>query len=273
MYDSTLESTWNVHVPESREDSGVNQAENRFATFVNSALRKPIVWVISIIALVGFLNSGKPVSQPSPSSTVSHQPSIPKERSVVVPLAETRTRDPSSSFHVTPEAGQNLSQPIPRVERQPISLPTATRIGRYRVPHGRGNLRIINGTDFDAVVRLGEYAEHRRLLASLYVKAGQEVTIQDIGEGAYRLAFSLGIDWDQATKEFRKDKAYTMFDEPFEFEETREDREVKTDEGLEVRTTVRSTGAVATLHRVTYGNAKTSSIDENTLDRLFEDRD
>lgn len=272
MYDSTIESAWNVHVPEGNEDSGGNQAQKHVTAVVISVLRKPIFWVISIAALMVVLNSGKPVSI---TTLDSQQNSLIKERSVVVPPAETRTREPSSSSHFTPEAGRNLSQPIPRVERQPLSLPTGTRTERYRVPlpSGRGNLRIVNGTDLDAIVRLGEYAKHRRPLVSLYVKAGQEVAIHDIGEGAYRLAFSLGIDWDQATKEFRHDKAYTMFDEPFEFEETREVREVKTDEGLEVQTTVSSTEAIATLHAVPDGHAKTSSIDRNTFDRLFEDRD
>jgi len=273
MYDSTLESAWNVHIPEGSEDVGTSQAENRSAAFLRSALRKPIVWGILIVALLVILNSGRPVSQPSPSSTMSHQSSMPKERSVVVPPVGTRTGDSGSSSHASSEAGQNLSRPIPSAERQPISRPTGTRIGRYRVPHGRGNLRIVNGTDLDAVVRLGEYAEQRRLLVSLYVKAGQEAVIHDIGEGAYRLAFSLGIDWDQATKGFRRHKAYQVFDEPFEFQETREVREVRTDEGLEVQTTIGSTQAVITLHRVPGGRARTSSIDDKTFDRLFEDRE
>lgn len=156
-----------------------------------------------------------------------------------------------------------------------MSLPTGTRIEPYPVPlpPGRGNLRIVNGSDLDAVVRLGEYAEHRRPLASLYVKAGQEVTIHDIGEGAYRLAFSLGIDWDQATKEFRKDKAFTMFDEPFRFEETTRVTEIETNDGPKTRSSVRFVKAVATLHAVPDGHAKTTLIDKETFDRLFEDRD
>ena len=284
MYDSTLESTWNIHVPESNEHSGGRQAENPVTAVASSGQRKPIYWVTSVtglvlvwailvMAIVFVLNSEKLVSQPSLMSTVPHQTSPSKEESFLAPPTQSETQDTSSSSHVTPEADRDLGQPIPRLERQPLSLPTGTRIGQYRVPPGRGNLRIVNGTDLDAVVRLGEYAEHRRPLASLYVKAGQEVTIHDIGEGAYRLAFSLGIDWNQATKEFRNDKAYTMFDEPFEFEETTKIREIKTEDGLKTQTMVKFVEAVATLHAVPDGHAKTSSITKNTFDRLFDDRD
>ncbi|MEK7764386.1 MAG: hypothetical protein AAB433_22665 [Nitrospirota bacterium] len=170
-----------------------------------------------------------------------------------------------------------MSQPIPRVERQPISLATGTSVGLSSVPLGRGNLRIVNGTPLDALVKLGAYAEDGRPQASLYVKlyvkAGEEFTINDIGEGAYRLVFSLGIDWDQATEGFRKDKAFTMFDEPFEFKEIREVEEISEGEKRGTRTRIKFVEAVATLHAVLDGHAKTSSIDEQAFDRLFEDRD
>ncbi len=331
MYDSTLESVWNVHVPESNEHSGGHQAENSFTAVVNSGLRKPIVWVtsvtalvivwaISVMAIVVTLNSEKLVSPPSLMSTALPQTSLPQERSVVDPLTEVRARDfrsspgtlekglsvaptstalpqtslprervslappiqiqtqyPNASSHITPEAGRDMSQPIPRVERQPISLATGTSVGLSSVPLGRGNLRIVNGTPLDALVKLGAYAEDGRPQASLYVKlyvkAGEEFTINDIGEGAYRLVFSLGIDWDQATEGFRKDKAFTMFDEPFEFKEIREVEEISEGEKRGTRTRIKFVEAVATLHAVLDGHAKTSSIDEQAFDRLFEDRD
>lgn len=166
-----------------------------------------------------------------------------------------------------------MSQLIPRVARQPISLATGTPVGMSTVPLGRGNLRIVNGTRLDALVKLGEYTEHRRPLALLYVKAGEEFTIHDIGEGGYRLAFSLGMDWDQDTKEFRRDRIYTVFDEPFEFEEITKIREVKTEDGLETQTRVNFVYAVATLHAVPDGHAITHVIDKETFDRLFTVRD
>lgn len=288
MYDSTLESTWNIHVPESNEHFGGRQAENPFTAVVSSGQRKPIYWVTSVtglvivwailvMAIVFILNSEKLVSQPSLMSTAPHQTSPPKEEVFLAPPTQSETQDTSSTSHVTPEADRDMSQPIPRVERQPLSLPTGTRIGQYRVPPGRGNLRIVNGTPLDALVKLGAYAEDGRPRASLYVKlyvkAGEEFTINDIGEGAYRLAFSLGIDWDQTKEEFRKDKAFTMFYEPFKFEETTRVTEIETNDGPKTRTSVRFVEAVATLHAVPDGHAKTSSIDKNTFDRLFDDRD
>lgn len=286
MYDSTLESTWNAHVPESNEHSGGRQAENPFTTVVNSGLRKPIfwvtsvtglviVWAISVMAIVFILNSEKLVSQPSLMSPVPHQTSPPKEEAFLVPPTQSETQDTSSSSHVTPEADRDMSQPIPRIERQPISLATGVWVGPPHDSdfHGLGKLRIVNGTSLDALVRLGKYAEHGSLLESRYVKAGDEFTINDIGEGGYRLAFSLGIDWDQDTEEFRQDKVYTVFDEPFEFKETTEIKEVQTRGGSKKRTSIGFVEAVATLHGVLGGHAKTSSIDKNTFDRLFDDRD
>lgn len=327
MYDSTLESTWNVHVSESDEDSGGHQAESHFAAVVNSGLRKPIYWVtsvtalvigwaISVMAIVLILNSGKLLSQPSLMSTAPHLITLPKERSVVAPLTEVRTRDfqpspgapekglsvaptstalpqaslpnervslappiqirtqdPSDSSFITPEANQEKHSLIPRVELQPMSLPTGIRIGLYRVPPGRGSLRIVNGTHLDALVRFGEYAEHRRPLASLYIKAGEELKINDIGEGDYRLAFSLGIDWDQDTKEFRQNKVYTVFDELFEFKEITRITEIETNDGPKTRTSIRFVEAIATLHAVPDGHAKATLIDKKTFDHLFEGHD
>ncbi|NOT95588.1 MAG: J domain-containing protein [Nitrospira sp.] len=332
MYDSTLESTWNIHVPESNEHSGGRQAENPFTAVVSSGQRKPIYWVTSVtglvivwailvMAIVFMLNSEKLVSQPSLMSTALHPTSLPQERSVVVPLTEVRTRDfrlspvtpgkglsvaPTStaphqtalpkeevflatptqsgtqdtipSSHVTPEADRDMSQPIPRVERQPFSFPARLRSPRCPeqsgVPSGRGSLKIVNGTQADALVQLGEYAERGgRLLNCKYVKAGQGITIEQIGEGAYRLAFSLGRDFDNATERFRNDRAYTVFDEPFEFKETREVEEISEGEKRGTRTRIRFVEAVATLHAVLDGHAETSSIDEQAFDRLFDDRD
>lgn len=288
MYDSTLESAWNVHVPESNEHSGGHQAENPFTAVVNSGLRKPIVWgtsvtalviiwAISVMAIVFILNSEKLVSPPSLMSTALPQTSLPRERVSLAPPIQIRTQYPNASSHITSEAGRDMSQPIPRVERQPISLATGTPVGLSSVPLGRGNLRIVNGTPLDALVKLGAYAEDGRPRASLYVKlyvkAGEEFTINDIGEGAYRLAFSLGIDWDQATEGFRKDKAFTLFDEPIEFKEIREVEEISEGEKRGTRIRIKAVTAVATLHAVPDGQAKTSSIDEQAFDRLFEDRD
>ena len=87
------------------------------------------------------------------------------------------------------------------------------------------------------------------------------------------MAFSLGHDFDNATERFRNDRAYTVFDEPFEFKEIREVEEISEGEKRGTRTRIRFVEAVATLHAVLDGHAETSSIDEQAFDRLFEDRD
>ncbi|MHC9062215.1 energy transducer TonB [Nitrospira sp. CMX1] len=179
-----------------------------------------------------------------------------------------------NSHDAVSQSEQGISYPTPRIARPPISLKTGDTIKKPLVAprSGRGSLRIINGTDVDAVFKFGDYDGGGGFIAYKYIKSRQEYVEQNIAEGAYRLAFSLGSDWDQAQEEFRENRQFMMFEEPFEFEETAEVRELRADDGIETQTTFRFVEAVATLHAVSGGHAKTESLTRATFERLFEER-
>lgn len=199
---------------------------------------------------------------------------VPKERILPAVPARAATQYANRKSHdAASQSEQGIGYPTPRIARPPISLETGDMIKKPLVTprSGRGSLRIINGTDVDAVFKFGDYDRGGGFIAYKYIKSRQEYVEKNIAEGAYRLAFSLGSDWDQAQEEFRENRQYMMFEEPFEFEETAEVRELKADDGIETQTTFRFVEAVATLHAVSGGHAKTESLTRATFERLFEE--
>jgi|CXWL01.1.fsa_nt_gi hypothetical protein len=277
MYDPSLDATWNVHTVEDPKDakhdnsSASKSAERAHwdyrlgeylgRTYAEKApaaikvmLRRPIVWVVMVIGLLGILNSERILQPPTASDTSR---SSPLPRGVMVPNA------PSERMSKPPVSSQIVAMPE--------SLPTGTCIGQCRIPKGRGSLKVINGTNLDAVVKLGEYGKRGRFLGSLYIKANEELNLKNVGSGNFRLAFALGMDWNQGSRHFNEPSHYRVFDEPIRYAETKEVQEIETENGIETRTKISAAEWTFTLHPVPTGNALTTSIDEGVFDRLFLD--
>ena len=249
MYDASLDAAWNIFTSEcdadvKPTDSGTSKTHEdkhwgfRFGSYlgrtytakvptvVKSVLSRPIFWIIAIFALVVLLNSEQLISPPLQTSTATRSTSVPRERMAPVPASEQRPQQPLAT------------QPSPPTVMLPAFLPTGTRIGRYRVPKGRGSLRVINGTSLDAVVKLGEYRKQGKLLASLYLRANEELALKSVGTGTFRLAFTLGTDWNQGARRFNQASFYKTFDESIQFTETKDVREVETESGIEIQTKI-----------------------------------
>lgn len=122
-------------------------------------------------------------------------------------------------------------------------------------------------------MKLGEYRKQGKLLASLYLRANEELALKSVGTGTFRLAFTLGTDWDQGARRFNQASFYKTFDESIQFTETKDVREVETESGIEIQTKIGAAEWTFTLHAVPSGNAKATSIDEGTFDHLFVDDD
>jgi hypothetical protein len=75
-----------------------------------------------------------------------------------------------------------------------------------------------------------------------------DLTIPKIPVGNYVLEFATGRDWDVTTGSFRQDCAFSKFEEPFIFSETREANKIWS-----------SINSV-TLHAVPNGTARTEAI-------------
>lgn len=119
---------------------------------------------------------------------------------------------------------------------EPYSLANGT-ILKARNPdyfNGDGQLRIDNGTNYDAVAKLihkgfwdgmNEGTGGTSIL-TVYIKAGNSYTITNVSDGTYWLAFMQGTDWDTTNKKFVRNISYQSFDDTFNFTTTEDDQYV-----------------------------------------------
>ncbi|MFQ4136394.1 hypothetical protein PGN35_008740 [Nodosilinea sp. PGN35] len=131
--------------------------------------------------------------------------------------------------------------------RLPVSLPTGTQIAP---PSGSGysQLTVKNGNPVDAVFKLVDRASGKTL-RFVYVRANEDITLDDLGTCTCDLRFATGIDWDADQQMFRRSMALSAFSDPTEFA-------VKREGNMEYWTTVE-----VTLHPVEGGNAQTEALD------------
>lgn len=113
---------------------------------------------------------------------------------------------------------------------------------------GRSTLTVENGTSSDALVKLVEDGDLRRLNSAFYVRSGERWVAEGIAPGTYILMFALGQGFDQNTGGFSGSTRY------FEFVRRIEFREVEGPEGVTYGT------FRVTLHRVPGGTARTVQI-------------
>lgn len=206
----------------------------------------PLIGVGMIVVLAVFLalSRQKQLGRPPQEGSAGTQVTAP-----------SATPDGGSSGEIQRPTIQQ--PPPPELERPAFALPNGAEIKPPADPMGRGVLIIQNGNERDAVAKLIDSSSHQ-LCRWVYVRAGHETTLRDIGPSTYLLRFALGIDWDRHARRFLRDKSYTRFLNPLEFTET----STTQDGSIETEFTEHR----VTLHPTPEGRAKTESIDE----RAFE---
>lgn len=137
----------------------------------------------------------------------------------------------------------------PMAQRSAGSLPNGTNITSPQNSQGRGTLKVINGTGYDAIIKLVDQASGRTQ-RFVYIQANREVTLQQIGSCRCTLKFSIGTHWNPNTQRFSQSRLYSQFRESLNF------REIRTPSG------VRWMNYTATLHPVKGGTARTLPINE-----------
>lgn len=152
---------------------------------------------------------------------------------------------PASPLPISSLAIPSLPSPVVLQNR---SLP-ASKVLVSPVTNGTGTLKISNGTERDAYVKLVE-SSSRKLVAALYVKAKTDFTTEQIPDGIYELLFVTGEDWDAKAKSFTRGKSFTKFDNSLDFV-TRQQADG-----------TRYTIIEVTLNPVVNGNARLSGVDE-----------
>ncbi|MGH3986910.1 MAG: hypothetical protein ACRDTZ_06280, partial [Pseudonocardiaceae bacterium] len=103
-------------------------------------------------------------------------------------------------------------------------LPAPTPLPERRLANGRlldsqrrtgsGQLKVDNGTEHDAVVKLVQGGSP---VVSVYVGKRSETTVGKINNGSYELFYTSGIDWDGQLKTFTRSCLFERFEEPVEF--------------------------------------------------------
>jgi hypothetical protein len=129
----------------------------------------------------------------------------------------TPTPRPAPVAATLPPTSTPAASPTP--PRVPVSLANGTNVTPPVGPDGLGKLTIKNGTNRDGVAKLVEDTPDKKTRRFVYVQANHDVTIDDVGEGTYRLLFMTGIDWDAGGRKFLREVQISQFDEPFAFKE------------------------------------------------------
>lgn len=133
-----------------------------------------------------------------------------------------------------------------------LPLPSTDESTLIASSQGRGTLRVINGTGYDAAVKLvdSHTGETRHFVR---ISSGDEITIRGISPCSCILKAATGTNWDQRTGRFLHNHAFFQFNDRLNFRETR------TNNGVEW------SNYTATLHPVTDGRALTTPISESSF--------
>lgn len=127
---------------------------------------------------------------------------------------------------------------------------------------GLCSLKVVNGTDRDAVVKMVSARQIDKVPAEVlcrfvYICTGKFVTIKGIGAGDYQLFFCTGTHWDKPGKRFMRPHAAQKFTEVMKF--TQEHK----------AGSIQYSANEVTLHPVVGGSARTGWIDQEEFDRLM----
>lgn len=142
---------------------------------------------------------------------------------------------------------------LPRALPYAIAMPTPP----YFPGGGDGELTVENGLAWDAIAILSKHDDPNTPLTSVYINSEDSYTITSIPDDTYILYYSLGKDWDSEMKKFSIIDEYGRFEEPLEFEISRNIW------GTEYYQTYS-----ATLHPVYGGTADTEEVSEDDFPKL-----
>lgn len=121
---------------------------------------------------------------------------------------------------------------------------------------GRGKITLDNGLTEDAFVKM---IQGGRLAVSFYVRGGQRHTFSQLPDGSYEVLYCTGFNWDSAKRDFSRGRSAHKYVSPLVFA-TRTQTEAG---GVTTYTDV----LTLTLHKVAFGNARTTDIPESEFDQ------
>lgn len=237
-----------------------------FFTRLISSLRRrkwstlTLIVVAAIAACFGYsvanrFSSKQLELKPEPSIT-SKRESVP-EKTVSPKVVRGEAPIAKSEYGVSrlpniEPSPHELSSKATTSKSQVVSLPNGVNITPPYSHNGFGILTVINGTRWDAAVKL--IRTDRKLFRFVYVQRGKKVNIKHIPAGTYYFRWCTGLDWDKEKRRFQQDCMFFEADRLFVFVEKR------TQQGVEY------SHLTVTLHKVLHGNLKTRKISESEFD-------
>lgn len=212
-------------------------------------------------------NKHKPVSTHSPDPQAAIQ--IPVERKkpvspsvsgvfpnktkpltkVIVPK-HVESLESSDAKARSPEPHQHEIEPL-----NPNVLPLGTAPFDYDVRGGNSTLKVDNGTDTDAIVRVTQVTGEN--IRNFFIPAGKKFTAESIPPADYVLRIGFGRDWNTQERRFNFRRSFSRTEV---FKVTESKWEEETEDGYIVHT--KSTDMSITLHKVVGGNFKSYPISE-----------
>ncbi len=109
------------------------------------------------------------------------------------------------------------SMPVPSTTTAPPTIPPVRSIATgtqivWELQGGYGQLVVKNQiTGQDAVVILAPAGDPETAVLAVYVKSGQDWTVDGITDGQYVLYDMVGTNWDDADKKFEHTSEYARF--------------------------------------------------------------
>jgi len=201
-------------------------------------------WIISIagsilltLALNHNFSASNPLPDPVPDTTISNPLPAPV-------LTTEATPNPFADI-----LQKKTLAPIAVPKIKYYSLPNGTVLFSDSSLNGPGILKISNGSDSDAVVKL--ITDGGKKIYSVYVRKNDNYSITHINDGIYRLLFSFGSNWDSDQNKFLVNPSAQAFDDTFDFQQT--DSQYNEYE--------------ITLNPVAGGTATTNPIDPSVFDK------
>ncbi len=172
-------------------------------------------------------------------------------------------------FILVKERNQPINNEVPavipinsskNVNRIYNSLPNGTILNSVPLYlKGLGEVKIENGTDLDAVVKLvNNYS--KKSIYTVYIKAKSTYKISEISDGVYDLYFAHGKDWHKESQKFLVSNSYSKFEDNFDFTTK---YEYQSDGVNRIYTILE-----ITLHPVLGGSAKTDTVSENEFSQF-----
>lgn len=199
----------------------------------------------------------------APSRSPSNRQLMPK--SATAATVGRKTRRSEDSFRAPSpnvDSGEQTVNSARNMASGSIRPSSGTEL-QARTGRGLGRLRIENGTDTDATVKLVPTDLPVATTAHVYVRAHEYASVTGIPQRTYLIRFSKGQAWDPLSVRFARDREAFEFSRPLTFVE-RSERQFG---WFSAQHSTRYSQWQITLHPVGGGTARTRPIASHTFDR------